>query len=98
MARDHPVALERITVFDMALPATLFGCPDHEPDRGAAVGGRCAPGAPAWEAAPPGGSAPSEPGRGGSERRGPTGSRRARSKPERGDLRETGLGAAPWMC
>jgi haloacetate dehalogenase len=32
MARDHPVAVERITVFDMALPATLFGCRDHEPD------------------------------------------------------------------
>jgi len=54
MARDRPVAVERIAVLDMALPATLSARPDHEPDRGAAVGGRCARGAPAWDAAPRG--------------------------------------------
>jgi haloacetate dehalogenase len=31
-ARDHPVAVERIAVLAMALPATLVACPDHEPD------------------------------------------------------------------
>jgi haloacetate dehalogenase len=31
-ARDHPVAVERIAVLDIALPATLSARPDHEPD------------------------------------------------------------------
>jgi hypothetical protein len=39
MARDHPVAVERIAVLAMALPATLVARPYHEPDGGAAVGG-----------------------------------------------------------
>ena len=32
MARDHPVAVERIAVLAMALPATLVARRDHEPD------------------------------------------------------------------
>jgi len=32
MARDRPVAVERIAVLAMARPATLFARPDHEPD------------------------------------------------------------------
>ena len=31
-ARDHPVAVERIAVFAMALPATLSGRRGNEPD------------------------------------------------------------------
>jgi pimeloyl-ACP methyl ester carboxylesterase len=54
MARDHPEALERIAVLDIVRPATLVARPDHEPDRGAAVGPHFVPGAPAWEAAPRG--------------------------------------------
>jgi len=32
MARDYPVAVERIAVLDIALLATLSARPDHEPD------------------------------------------------------------------
>jgi pimeloyl-ACP methyl ester carboxylesterase len=53
-ARDHPEALERIAVLAMAPTASLSVRSDSEPDGGAAVQGRCAPGAPTWEAAPRG--------------------------------------------
>jgi len=42
MARDHPEAVGRIAVLDIALPATLSARPYNDADRGAAVGDRSA--------------------------------------------------------
>src|SRR5215218_9390876 len=42
IARDHPEAVWRIAVLDIALPATLSARPYNDADRGAAVGDRSA--------------------------------------------------------